>query len=200
MNSNDLISSFTDTIIIIASEANGKDPETQRRLLIQVIPFFNEILSNITPKFKKIGITKKATSQFLIAICDSLNSFLLSKEDTKQQVLVTSCLASQCPEDLTRLMTSLISVQDDPENSLPEFIPFIEKYFQNPEFRSFFINSHGFETAWCAFFIEKSNNLIPMFFDQFAIYPKYFSDAKFRTPLENLLNTIVSSILLKNVN
>lgn len=199
MNSKEVISSFTDTIIIIASEANGKDPETQRRLLIQVIPFFNEILSNITPKFKKIEITKKATSQFLIATSDSLSSFLQSKDDTKQladflQVLVTSRLAPQCSDELTRLMTSLISAQEDPQNALPEFIPFIEKYFQNPDFRSTFINTHGFETAWCAYFIEKSNVLIPLFFDQFALYPSHFSEHKFRTPIENLLSTIASSL------
>ncbi|OHT10854.1 hypothetical protein TRFO_19749 [Tritrichomonas foetus] len=203
MNSNDLLSSIADTVIIIMKEINGKDQETQRHLLIQVIPFFKEILSNISKVSKISKVVTNATSQFLLSIADSLTALLKSNEDSKilSQFLVdfvSSQLALECSNDVTRLITSLISIQDDSENSLIFFIPFIEEYFKIKSYRSIFINSCGLETAWCSFFVDKSNILIPLIFQQFSLYLFDFLDKKYRSQINGFLNTISSSIMELN--
>lgn len=199
MNSIDLINQFADTIPIIVSEADGKDIETKNKLILQIVPFFQEILSTITSKTVIPPSANQATSQFLGAISDNIQNFLLSEEDTKKLTtflcsFISSHFSLNCSLDLTRLIISLITIRKDPQNNLHYFVPVIETYFSINEFRSAFINSCGFESVWCSFYIGESNQLLSTFFDQLSLYSHYYSSNEFHPSLTNLFITINSSI------
>ena len=202
MNATDLLSSYAETIKLIISEIKEGDKETNRKLIIQTISFFNEILNllskNSSLVMKNIDVIN-ATSLFLSVASVNINCILLDFNDTKTfvdffKIFLRSQLAQVCNESITNFIVNLLKTQEFNKNALNLFESILDDYFNNSFYRENFMIASGFEAAWCSYLMGSSNFLITYLFQKFLDNITFYSDYKFRIHTENFIRTISSSI------
>ncbi|OHS98487.1 hypothetical protein TRFO_35079 [Tritrichomonas foetus] len=188
----DVINSMAEMITLILVEFDKKDEDTQVRLLLQVIPFFQEILSSVTPKIARGNNQLLDASNMFITSTRKCLQTLTKDADSLQNLtsilnlFTSSCLAIECKDAISELVVTLFMYRDIPNAELKLWEDIFTNFFAKAELRVKFFNEGGFDQALIAFIDEPTNFLAILTLNQFAKYAEHFLQPEFSSDVSSL--------------
>lgn len=186
----EVVGSLAEMISLMLNDFDKNDEETQVRLVLQVIPFFQEIFSTISPNNQKNQQLHKASFSYFNACNHCLKSIVKDKTDLKTfsdffDQFIRSCLVSDCAEPISQLIFAIVSLNNESNENLLLFTPPINSYFLDKNLRSEFIKKEGFSLVWATYSSENNNNLAPFVFEQLINYHQFFFTPSYLKQIEN---------------
>lgn len=148
----DVINSMADTIHLLIDNIETASENDQVRILIQIIPFFKELLVCLNPKnieknakvIKTLNECIKSYKQYIGPILNSDISF--EELSTFINDVINSCITSKCITAISQLIVSIISFQNVSNETRNYFSKPIKSFFENQELRFEFVKGEGFLT------------------------------------------------------
>lgn len=148
---NELVDSMADMIVVMLTEGCGNDFSQTFTMLLQVIPFFNEIFENMTKNIDTSRV-EKAAQKFLTHISNNLDVF--SQKFTDFQTLIDILPKFIDKSSVLKIEDIFVNIYvtavqlcqsyDDPLNKL---LPTMKEMLNNPVLSNKFVANDGFMFA-----------------------------------------------------